>query len=116
MAIKDQIKSVIVTYGTTTTITPITTSTDSRGDQSEVAGSDVITKGVMDGFLSQQLNLQKQGDFPDNEAVLYLSYDETINKGDRVTYQSKIHDVLEVEPYYLSDELVAIQCVVRLKE
>jgi hypothetical protein len=114
MALKDNIQRIIDKYGSTLTITPVLTTSDYRGDITETLSSDVVTtKGVMDGFILQQLNIQRYGNFQDTDPILIVGWGETINKGDRVSFKGKEFNVIEIEDFYLSDENLAIQCVLK---
>lgn len=107
--IRDQITSVIDTYGSTVVITPRTPTIGDYGGYEpgdDNSGTAVTTIGVPSSYLKGS-NGQTFGKLEEGEVNIVLKYSETIDKDYNVTWDSNNYKVKEIKDIYLQDVLVA---------
>ena len=87
----------IVDFGVSVTRTPVTTTTDFHGDKTYTDG----TPGAITVFFpdpDKAYNLDKAGLTKSYDARIYIKSDQTMNKYDKITYDSKVYRVDTVSP------------------
>lgn len=88
----DFINGPLADFGVTVTRTPVTTTTDFSGDKTYTDGTDedieVVFENPNSGFT-----LDKAGLTENFDARMFTKSDQTINKYDKITYDSKVYRV-----------------------
>ena len=88
----------IVDFGETVVRTPVTTTKDNMSGQKTYSdGSDENITVVFEN-PNQNFGLDKAGLNEQFDARMYIKYDQTMNKYDKITHKSKIYRVSKVSP------------------
>ena len=83
---------ILADIGVTVVRTPVTTTTNFSGQKTYTDGSDANVTAVFTN-PSQNFALDKSGLTEISDAKLYVTAATTINKRDKITYQSKVYRV-----------------------
>ena len=82
-------------FGTTISLSSITNASYSDwGDATETTSDSSVTAVV--NVLNQEDDLVKEGTFQTGDKVFFVKSDETVNRGDIITHDSKTYEVFEV--------------------
>lgn len=93
----DFVAGPLADFGVTVVRTPVTMTPDFRGDKVYTDGTDEnIT--VVFGNPNKKYELDKSGLTEDYDAIIYIKSDQTLNKYDKITYDSKVYRVQTVSP------------------
>ena len=79
-------------FGVTATRTPVTMTTDYYGDKTYKDGTDEDIEIVLSPY-NQKYNLDKSGLNKMYDLIAFLKPDATLNKYDKITYDSKVYRV-----------------------
>jgi len=79
-------------FGVTATRTPVTMTTDFSGNKTYTDGTDEDIDLVLSPY-SQKYDLDKSGLNKSYDAIAFLKSDATLNKYDKITYDSKVYRV-----------------------
>jgi len=108
------ISNAIDTYGSTITITPITITTNTRGDDTESAGTPVVTVAVPFNYFDFMYAFQKfKANMNQGEVSIIIKDSETIDEEDKITYNSKDYSIREIQPFEIQDVVLAKQLLLR---
>lgn len=110
------INTAITTYGSSITITPLTVTLNTRGDETESAGTPVSTVAVpfdYFSFMGQMVPFNKELDV--GETKLIIKAAETIDKNDKVTFNSQDYRVTSIQPFEIQDVVLAKQITLMLR-
>lgn len=87
-------------FGVSATRTPFTSATiDKWGDATDSWGTAVTITIIPYNYITSRLNYQPFGDLREDEVVIIISYDTTLNENDKVTYESTDYRVVEIEKF-----------------
>ncbi len=85
----------LVDFGVVAVRTPVTKTTDAYGDKTYTDGTDENIDIVFDPY-SEKHNLDKAGLTKVYDARVFIGPSATLNKYDKITYESKVYRVEEV--------------------
>ena len=91
----DFVNGPISDFGVTAVRTPVTLTTDFHGDKTYTDGTNEIISMVFDPYKEKH-NLDKAGLTKVFDARVFIGPTATLNKYDKITYDSKIYRVEEV--------------------
>ena len=84
-------------FGVTATRTPVTMTTDYSGNKTYTDGTDESIDIVLSPY-NKKYNLDKSGLNKVYDSIAFLKPDATLNKYDKITYDSKVYRVDSVSP------------------
>ena len=118
---RSSIRNLIDSYGSTTTITPMTITKDKWGDKTESDGSDVDTVSIPFDIFSEKFNFKQVGDINEGDLTLIIKDTETIAAESeeiryKITFDSIEYDVTSVEDYDISGITLAKQIIVKKRD
>jgi len=93
----DFAKGPLADFGVEVTRTAVTVATDFHGNKTYTDGSDTTIDVVVEN-PDKSFTLDKAGLTEDYDAKIFTKPDETINKYDKITYDSKVYRVRTVSP------------------
>ncbi len=88
----------IVDFGESVTRTPVTTAISNIGGQKTYSDGTDETITVLFQNPGQNYGLDKSGETEQFDAVMFIKYNQTMNKRDKITHKSKIYRVHKVSP------------------
>jgi len=91
----DFVNGPIADFGVSVVRTPVTTTTNFHGDKIYTDGTDAAMEVVFDTYKESH-NLDKAGLTKVYDARIFIKPDATLNKYDKITYDSKVYRVEEV--------------------
>lgn len=86
-------------FGVTVTRTPVTISTDFHGNKTYSEGTDESIEVVFEN-PNQNYGLDKSGLNKAYDARMFIQSDQSMDRNDKITYNSKIYEVKDVSPRY----------------
>lgn len=100
--------------GSTLTVREITTSINTRGDETTTSTSDTDVIGVPFYYFAQNKNYEQYGQLIEGEFDVIVPYDTTVNTDYQIIFDNKIYDVFQVEKYPYANGNIAL--LLRMKE
>ena len=104
----------LVDHGVTVSKTPVTVANDNvTGDLEKTDGTPANIQAV---FTNPQIlhQLEREGQIEDSEVIVLVKGDVTINKEDKLTWNSFVFRVQSVSPRYFQTNLIFKRLVTKL--
>jgi len=94
-------------YGISVTYTPVTkTISGDYGDETLTDGTPSTITVIPKAKIDISWKIVKLGEMTDIDAFILVAYTQTINKNDKITYQSKTYRVKDVDEIYVNGYIV----------